>query len=109
MPYGVDKYGNLGVPDNDITLVGKDSINHETITVAFGSVASLTRGSNAGQAFITVENTDVRYWVDGTVPNTTMGHLVIAGGIIGLDSEGQIKNFYVTPVSGTAVLQVSYF
>ncbi|WP_132312531.1 hypothetical protein [Paenibacillus sp. BK033] len=82
---------------------GKATISLSNIAVGLGTVPT-----GATQAYITTESADIRFWVDGSTPTTSQGHLVLAGEQIILDSAGQLSNFKAITVSGTATLQVTY-
>lgn len=65
----------------------------ESITVSTSSVG-LTTATIAGreEAFITVESQAVRFWLDGTAPTATVGHVLDAGDILRLDSSESLED-----------------
>lgn len=92
------------IPDRGVNAQGK-----ETLTVAASAVGFASIPAGASIAIITTETADIRYWVDGSTPTTSQGHLVSAGDAIKLDSVGQLTNFKAIAVSGSATMQISYF
>lgn len=92
-----------------VSLAGSNAKDHETLNVSSPAVSLAKKSAGFTKAIMTSETADIRYWVDGAVPTTTAGHLLIAGGSVELDAVGQITNFKAIAVTGTAVLQVSYF
>lgn len=86
---------------------------HETITVSSSAIGiSADVKSPSGQAnptrcLLTLETASIRYWLDGTDPTSTVGHLLTAGQILILDRVEEIYNFKSIAVSGDATLRVS--
>lgn len=93
---------------------GIEPLDHDELTI--GAVASgFTAGTvqqaagNAHIAVVTVETDQLRYWIDGTTPTGSSGHLADAGSsflVCGLNS---IKNFLAIRVTTDADIKVSYF
>lgn len=106
--YYVNPDGSL-TPYTATFLTGSNAKGKETLSVGGSAVPFAAAPTGATKAVITTETADVRYWIDGSTPTTTVGHLIKAGGGINLDSAGQIANFKAIAVSGSAVLQISYF
>lgn len=90
-------------------LTGSNALNKETLSVSGSAIGFAAIPSGTRKAFVTTEAADIRFWVNGSNPTITQGHLVKAGGAFELDSADQITNFKAIAVSGTATLQVSYF
>jgi len=66
-------------------------------------------GMNAQKAFCTVETYAIRYTSDGvTTPTSTVGHLVATGNFFWV-SYGDVHNFKMIGISGTAKVSCSYF
>jgi hypothetical protein len=83
-------------------------MRNATLTVS-GTVVGLTGiPANVSKALISTESADIRYWVDGSDPDTTHGHLISAGSAFELETKGEVLNFRAIAVSGSATLQVSY-
>ena len=88
----------------DVTKIhGRDSISSEKITistVAKGFTSSLilpTSGDyiNIGcrEVFITLEDANIRFWLNGDTPTTSMGHLLKAGEDLTIEAPNDIANF----------------
>ncbi len=84
----------------------------ETITVqlvAIGITEATRDDSN--HALITSETDNFRYRVDGNDPTATVGHLVLAGGVVTLEGRGELQNFKAirdTGATSDVVLSCSY-
>jgi hypothetical protein len=63
----------------------------------------------AKEATITVENTSIRWRIDGGEPDATTGHLTEAGASLTLANGTSIANFKAYAPASTAVLQVTYY
>jgi len=77
----------------------REAQDYEAITVstnAIGITVSKLRSSRYGPctgAFITVENYNIRFRVDGGNPTTTEGHVLTAGQNLTLGSESDVGKF----------------
>ena len=69
--------------------------NFETITVSTSAIGITTGliSDMTAKAFITVEDANIRYRIDGTDPTSSVGHPVTSGNSITLDTEQEIRNF----------------
>lgn len=91
--------------------------------VPLGKQAALTIDATAGGigltvpgtkpqpdwAVITVETAPIRYWVDGSAPTSSEGHLVGDGGTIVLQSNDEIRKFRAIRSTGVSgVLQITF-
>ena len=100
--------------DNRLTFINKLSVyDYETITVAntaIGLTASkLTTARKPISVFITIEDAEIRYRMDGTTPTSTVGHILQPGDSLlveGWHNMNNIKFIRTTATSG--ILQVSY-
>lgn len=92
---------------------GKPSYAFEKVTVpitAVGITATLiTRPSTtngqarlAEYALITVETETIRYRTDGTAPDSTTGHKLVAGDTLVLDNFDDIRRFKAIRDTGAA-------
>jgi len=92
-------------------------VSHETTAVsnstAVGLLASTTNPTGAGpitECAISVENGAIRFWVDGTAPTGTSGHLVAAGGPpIVIMSISAATGFQAIAINQAAALQTTCF
>ena len=87
---------------------------YEAITVAgvaIGFTASklaVAGKAKAIRTWITVEGADIRYRLDGGNPTTTVGHQVLADGVIEIEGQTNLERFLAIAVSGSASIKVSY-
>ena len=81
----------------------------QTLTPNSTTASSLTPTlANQEKAFMTLETGNVRFRMDGSAPTTLVGHLLLAGENVTLNTRGQIDNFKVISVSTHGVLSISY-
>ncbi len=93
---------------------GIDPLDHEELTistVALGFTAGTIQqaAGNAAIAVITVETDSIRYWLDGTTPTSSSGHLAPADSAFTICGLNSIKNFLAIRVTLDAAIKVSYF
>jgi hypothetical protein len=90
--------------------IGPEFQASESITVSTTSVG-LTAATAAQYPFalITVENAAVRFWLDGTAPTATVGHVLEAGDKLDLNSSDQVLSARFIRRDGVdGVIRVSY-
>ena len=80
--------------------------NQGPLTIGSGNTV-LTVPGTATHALITCETADVRFWLDGTNPSSTAGHLMVAGQSMEIPVTTAPEFTRAGAVDG--VLQVSYF
>jgi hypothetical protein len=76
----------------------------------FRSVTALTKlspPSGGAIALIQTESVDFRWTDDGSTPNPTVGMVLSAGSTLAYT--GDLNKFQIIPVSGTGVLNISYY
>ena len=85
-----------------------------TQTLGTAAAASLAVSSVAGVAAIrevTLQNLDatnaVMYWIDGTAPTTTVGFKLIAGAMVTVQGEDNVRNLKMIGAAGTPVVAYS--
>ena len=82
-----------------------------TTSTGIGLGSTVTDPTNVGQAsrcFVgPVETNSIRYWLDGTVPTSTVGHLIPTAGSFTLSGRGEVLQFRMIGASGTASVPVS--
>ncbi len=104
--------GDIGGISYDKIVGGGESYAHETLSVgttAVGLSSSVyaVGGKLPDQAFITCGGADVRFWLDGTAPTTTAGHVLKVDQNLTIIGLKKIQN--VKFICGTsATLAVSY-
>jgi hypothetical protein len=93
-----------------VTSLGSvDYSGFQTLTPTSSSASSLTPTlSGQEKAFITLATGSVRFRMDGTAPTTSVGHLLLAGENVTLNTRGQIDNFKAISVSTHGVLSINY-
>lgn len=77
--------------------------NFLTTTVS-SSVITLDKSWGYNYAFITVESNSIRFTIDGSVPTSTLGHLLVPGDILELESIDEIQGFQAICVSTDATI-----
>lgn len=81
----------------------------ESITVADTAAGLSTVPATAQGALVTIETANVRYWLDGSTPTSSAGHLAPAGTRVELRTRQQVLSFKAIRADSTsAKLQVTY-
>jgi len=90
--------------------VGTESISIDTSAVKTfdTTLYSSTAGTMTQKAFLTVETADIRYWHNGSVPTTSLGHKLASGNSLEVIGNPNIRNFKAISASGTATVFVTY-
>lgn len=95
-----------------IIIADKEATAFEQVTVdntAGGTILTSATYATNTKAYITVENNNIRFRIDGGIPTATLGHLVAMGSLIELNSNSDIVNFKGIAISETsAVLNCTY-
>ncbi len=85
-----------------------DAYESITVTGTAGGLTTATVGP-ALAALITVEDAQVRFRLDGTVPTSSVGHILDVGATLELDSGLQLANVNFIRTGGTsAILRCAY-
>jgi hypothetical protein len=89
------------------------ALDYESITVSdtvIGCTSSkLSKGENSCiRVFITVEDSDIRYRLDGTSPTDSEGHKLTEGQNLTIYNLHDIVNFKAIRISTDAVIKVTY-
>ena len=96
----------IEVGSNLIEAQTKESI---TVSTVAKTLTSGTYGNNS-RAFIQCQGANVRYWLDGSTPTTSSGHILYVGDTLTLHTAVELANFKAIRDDSTdAVLAVSYF
>ncbi len=61
------------------------------------------------KAICSLEGAPIRFWLDGTAPTASLGHLVNPGDVFEIEGINNIRNFKAIKVSGIGTLSVSLF
>ncbi len=103
----------------DVTVVGQERpLDAQRPFIAWAESESLTIGTSVVQitedlrnyeyAFITIETATIRFWIDGTIPTATTGHVADAGDLIELFGITELERFRAIRRDGTsATLRVT--
>lgn len=87
--------------------------HYENITVATGVVSMLTEAyrNNAGAIFLTIEDNNVSYRIDGGNPTSVLGHYLIssANQNLWLNNIFAIKNLRMIAIGGSSLIKVTYY
>jgi hypothetical protein len=91
-------------------IVTQSFQQHETLTVsstALGLTASKISGMSV--AILTAETAQMRFWLDGTEPTATQGHVLEAGDMLVLEGASVLAGFKAIRTTGSdGKLQCSY-
>lgn len=71
-------------------------------------VGSAQTPSGAESALITNYGNSIRYFYDGTSPDSSTGHVLPDGGILTLTGQNQMSNFKCIRLSADSVLTITY-
>lgn len=72
-------------------------------------VSSTAKDPELKSAFITVEGGNVRFWLDGSSPTSSVGHLLIEGDSVLIQGINAISNsLFIRTGSTTTTLRISY-
>ena len=63
----------------------------------------------AQKAFLTVETNTVRIRFDGTAPDASTGHALVAGDFMTVEGEDNVANIKLIRASADATVMVTYF
>lgn len=98
---------------DQVNVIGYTPVAHSRITVTTTAVSQLSTAQvdTAGAVFITIENNNIRYRIDGGTPSFNYGHLVVAASYqnIWLNDPASIKAFRAIAIGGNAILQITYY
>lgn len=86
---------------------------YENITVAVDAISMLTEvyREAAGAVFLTVEDNNVSYRIDGGNPSSILGHYLIssANQNLWLNNLFAIKNLRMIAIGGSSLIKVTYY
>lgn len=99
-----------------LLLADTNAYDFEAISVTNGAAIGFTasklspsNGPKPKSVFITVEDNDIRFRVDGSDPTTTEGHKLTTGSAgMTITGEENIRKFKAIGISGTGDLKVTY-
>ena len=101
----LSQYVEMYNQQNNVIYVDFDDI---TVTSASAVGLTPTKIKSYDTAFISCENGQLRYRLDGIAPTTAEGHLLNVGSALTLENTAQMLNFQAIAVSTTGDLKVSY-
>lgn len=87
--------------------------HYENITVTVDSVSMLTEAHRdvAGAVFITIEDNNVSYRIDGGNPTSVLGHYLIssANQNLWLNNIFALKSLRMIAIGGNSLIKVTYY
>ena len=94
-----------------VQFLDKDPFWSETLNIPAAGVTRLNavHRENSVAVFVTVEDNNIRYWINGDNPNAAAGHLVYATGNFYVVSVKAVREFRAIAIGGAAVAQVTYY
>jgi len=98
---------------DEVNILGKTPFAYERTTVTTAAVLQLdaTYRATAGAVFITIENNNIRYRIDGGDPSIINGHLVVSALYqnIWLFDPSSIRNFRMIGIGGNSIVLITYY
>ena len=98
---------------DEVKVLDKVPMGYEKLTITTGAVSMLdeTLRNNAGAIFITVEDNNIRYRIDGGDPDATNGHLIVSGTYqnLWLFAQASVRSLRMIAIGGNAVVIVTYY
>ncbi len=93
----------------DSEIFGHDTVSVTNSSTLLTRAAAAPNGHVADFAIITIEDADLRFWLDGTAPTASVGHLAPSGSTLRLESAAEVAGFRGIRTAGSnATLYVSY-
>jgi len=94
-----------------IQSLDRTPFDHEEINIATDAVSRLdeTLRGSYGIAFITIEGSNIRYWIDGTDPDADSGHMVYNGGNIYFVDPKSVRSLRMIAITNPAVAMITYY
>ena len=93
--------------------IGRTPFTHEKLTITSAAVVRLTEAYRIvyKAAYITIEDHTIRYQIDGTDPDATTGHEVVATGeLLFIDPQSLRElRMIATVAQEDAIVQVTYY
>ncbi len=95
-------------------IKGIEPLDKEEVTVGNSAVGFNTAivqqsAGNAAVVVVTIETDSIRYWVDGSTPTSSSGHLGPADSAFTICGLNSIKNFLAIRVTNDAAIKASFF
>ena len=92
-----------------VQTAGNSPKDFESITVSTTAIGLTTaKAEAANEAYISLEDSAVRFRLDGVAPTASEGHKLNAGMDFKLNGQGQMAGFKAIAISGSGVLKVTY-
>lgn len=92
-----------------IEPLDKEEVTVGNVAVGFNTAIVQQSAGNAAVVVVTVEDDEIRYWVDGSTPTTSSGHLAPAATAFTICGLNSIKNFLAIRVTTDAEIKASFF
>ena len=99
------RWGAIATIPQGAEWIGKETLAVDSTVRRFNP----KKYANADIAHIDVQVAAIRYYLDGSNPSTTSGHIAYPGDIIDLENRKEIEDFAAIEDTATdAVLEVSF-
>lgn len=92
-----------------IEPLDKEEVTVSNTAIGFNTAIVQQSAGNAAVAVVTIEDDSIRYWVDGSTPTTSSGHLGPADTAFTICGLNSIKNFLAIRVTTDAEIKASFF
>lgn len=98
---------------DDVLVLDRTPYAHRRMTVTNAAVSRLQAvyRNAAGAVFLTVENNNIRYRIDGGDPSAVNGHLLVAATYqnFWITDRAAIRNLRMIGIGGNAIVIVTYY
>ena len=91
---------------HNMRALGKNTITDLSSARSLGYGGSIPAGTT--RAAIDVEGAAVRFWIDGSTPTSSQGHLLQAGDSIAVENGNEVQQALFIGVTSGASLQITF-
>ena len=96
------------IRSHNMRALGKNTITNLSSARSLGYGLSAGIPAQVTRATIDVEGSSVRFWIDGSTPTSTEGHLLAAGDTITVENGNEVQNALFINVTSGASLQITF-
>lgn len=86
--------------------LAKEQLTVSNAAVGFASIPSGT--PTPDWAYVSLETDNIRFWVDGSTPTSSVGHLMTPGDVLILRGKNEISKFKAIRTNADATLFITY-
>lgn len=101
-------FGNSSVL-NDFSPIDKEEVTVAGTAIGITASKLVRDGSPVEKAFISTETESIRFWIDGSTPTSSSGHLAVAGSVIILSDRNQLINFRAIKITDNGALKITLY